>query len=49
MLNRLDKIIAALMIVLVGLLTALLPAPDFNRLVVMAVLFSAAVLTEVLL
>jgi 1,4-dihydroxy-2-naphthoate octaprenyltransferase len=49
MLNRPDKFIAALIIVLVGLLTALLPAPDFSRLVVMAVLLGAAVITELLL
>jgi hypothetical protein len=46
MLNRPDKLLAALVIVLVGLLTALLPEPDLRRLGVMAILFVAALVTE---
>ncbi len=49
MLKHPDKLIAALVIVIMGLLTALLPSPDLSRIYVMATLFSAAFITELLL
>lgn len=49
MLHRLDKPIAGIVIVMVGLLAALLPEADYRRLFVMFALAVAAVLTELLL